>query len=662
MKKNLLALSLLTLGLSINAQTTRMSLFEEFTGETCPPCASTNPGLNQILLSPTNASKIIAIKWQVPIPSVPAATWSLYKTNQAEIDWRYQSPASGGYGYASQTNSSSAVASQGVNSAPSGRIDGQHQWVFGAPSDHPAYISNGVIATAQSYTSAFSITMNRAWNATGTAITLTINVTATAPFTAVGPLVFRTVMVERLIQFSVQPGTNGEKTFEDVAIKSFPSIQTGVAMAGTWTVGQSQTFTLNCPIPSYTRKKEEIAFVGFIQDDGNQKVAQAARADKEAMTNDAVAIGLKVPVTCNTNVTAEVAVYNNGADPITAMTITPFSDAVAGPVTNWTGNLAPGASVSIVLNPIPAGTTAGQHNFTYTITALNATDFNMANNSGKTTYVSASSYLGNPVAESFSVTAFPPAGFSVVNPNNGVPNWTRSANVGAYALTPLHSTRYNFYDNTVIGDQDELYLPPMDLYGTSDPDMSFDLAYARKDEDSDDALDVFASSDCGATWTNVYHSNGASMATGADVTAGFVPTAGEWRTEVFTLPGFNKSNVLVKFVVTNDNGNYLYLDNINLAQAAPVGITKINASNVSVSLYPNPTNGVTSVNITSKKVTEAKISVVNQLGQVIVVKTARLAEGANSVEIDTKEFAAGIYNVTISTADGSAVKKLNVIK
>ena len=70
--------------------------------------------------------------------------------------------------------------------------------------------------------------MQRDWNYNCSAITVTVNITATAPFHGIaspGKLKFRCVMVERLIQFSVQPGTNGEKNFEDVAIKSFPTLQ-----------------------------------------------------------------------------------------------------------------------------------------------------------------------------------------------------------------------------------------------------------------------------------------------------------------------------------------------------------------------------------------------------------------------------------------------------
>ena len=146
MKRSLLV-ALLAAGVTAGAQTPRLSLYEEFTGETCPPCAAINPTLNAILASPTNTPKVVAIKWQVPIPSAPTNTWSLYRTNKADIDWRYgASPTN--YGYPAQYSPTN-TAGNGISSAPTGLFDGQHAWNFGAASDHPYYVGNAVISTAQ---------------------------------------------------------------------------------------------------------------------------------------------------------------------------------------------------------------------------------------------------------------------------------------------------------------------------------------------------------------------------------------------------------------------------------------------------------------------------------------------------------------------------------
>lgn len=659
MKKNLFAFGILLAGLSVNAQTPRLSLFEEFTGETCPPCASTNPGLNALLAQPANFAKCVAIKWQVPIPSAPTKTWSLYQTYKADIDWRYRSTAGGGYGYPSQTNSTSAITS-GVNSAPSGRIDGQHQWTFGASSDHPANLNSNVISTAQSYTSAFSVTMTRDWNANSTAVTLTVNIQATAPFTAVGSLVFRTVMVERLIQFSVQPGTNGEKDFEDVAIAAFPDLQNGTAMAPTWTVGQTQTFTLNCPLPSYVRSKNQVAFVGFIQDDGDRKVAQAVRADKQLIANSVALVGAQVPVTCGNQITPIVKIKNEGSLALTSLNITPYADNVAGTVFPWTGNIAPGATADVTLTPMNTGTTSGAHNFKYTIGNLSSTPYNITIVTNTVSYLVASAYQGTAVTEGFVNGTFPPAKWTNVNPDAGTAAWSRVTGVGGWGAS-TSCAKYDFFNNTKIGDMDEFYLPPMDLSGTDDPNFSFDWAYAPKTATSDDKLEVFISDNCGSTWTSIFAASGVALATSAEIGSSFIPQTSEWSNEDKKLVGFNKPNVIVKFVVTNDNGNNLYIDNVNLFQPKPVGITKLdNASAVNFKLYPNPTSGLTTIGVNASQAGSAKIAVTNAIGQLVVEKNTNLSVGGNTIDVDLSNLPSGVYSISVDTNKSTSVKKLVV--
>ncbi len=652
MKKKVFSICIVLIGLNLVAQTPRMSLYEEFTGETCPPCASANPPLNLLLASPTNTPKIVAIKWQVPIPSAPSNTWSLYQTNKVEIDWRWKSVANGGYGYI-----------PAINSAPSGKIDGEAPTVFGAASAHPANLNNNVISTAQSFTSAFSISVSRAWDASCSSINLTVSIAATANFTAVGALKFRTVMVENIIDFPTAPGSNGEKHFEDVAIKSFPTLQSGISMASNWIVGQTQTFTLNCPIPSYTRKKEEIAFVGFIQDDGNQRVAQAVRVQKSVLSNDAIALSAKVAATCSSTISPIISVYNNGLNAITALTITPYIDGAIAPTTSWNGNIAPATSSTISLNTISSPTNTGAHTFSYNISAMNGTDGNMTNNSTKVSYLVASDFQGSPVSEDFALTNFPPVKWAAVNSNSG-PSWTRVTNAGGYNLS-TQSTRYDFFNNKVIGDMDELFITPMNLSGTAAPVLSFDYAYAQRDANSNDKLEVMVSNNCGSSWTNVYSSSGYTLATALPMPMAYLPDVNDisqWQTVTINLTGFNSPSVLVKFVVTNDNGNNLYIDNVNLNQTQPVGLIKETKLSNQVSIFPNPTSGNATLRVFSLISGKSKLILINTMGQIVSSKTIDLFSGNNNILIDTKEFSNGIYSVVLETATETVVKKISISK
>jgi hypothetical protein len=670
MKKNLLTLGLVIAGITSVAQTPRLSLFEEFTGENCPPCAATNPGLNANIAA--NSTKVVAIKWQVPIPSAPTTTWSLWKTNESEIKWRY-SPSPAGYGYMSAWTSTDTPTG-GINSAPQGRIDGGHLWAVpggGASSNHAGNGNATLFNAASSFTSPFSIAMNRAWDPTFSSVTLTVNITASANYTSTGALVYRLVMIERHINFATAPGTNGEKDFEDVAVKSFPTTQAGTittsmgtAMASAWTTGQNQTFTINCVLPSYIRDKSEVAFIGFIQDDGNKRVQQAALSNTVGLANDAKAISANISaVVCSTTLIPTVTVKNHGSNAITAFTVQPALDAVIGANVVWTGNLAPGASTTIPTNLLT--TTAGAHTYSYNIIAVSGGENNLTNNKKSTSFVCSPVYFANPVVEPFTVVTFPPTNWAMVNSNAG-PTWSRNGAVGAYG-TNTGASKYDFYNNAVTGDADDLYLPPTSLTGTTSPVLSFDVAYAfytAVPNNENDKLEVKVSTNCGTTWSTVFSQAGTVLATNASpVTAAFVPNASQWKTVNVALTSYsNAPEVLVKFVATSDYGNNMYVDNINLSQAVATSVKANTNNNVSFDVYPNPTRGETNVKIDAVVGGNANVIVMNTLGQIVYSKQVELTVGVNTLQIDAKDFASGLYNVMVESNNGSMVKKLTVTK
>jgi hypothetical protein len=79
-------------------------------------------------------------------------------------------------------------------------------------------------------------------------------------------------------------------------------------------------------------------------------------------------------------------------------------------------------------------------------------------------------------------------------------------------------------------------------------------------------------------------------------------------------------------------------------------------------VYPNPAQNETNVNITLVKESDIAISIINNAGQVVISQNASLSAGSNNVNIDTRNLAAGIYNVLVASKEGSTVKKLTVTK
>ena len=96
-------------------------------------------------------------------------------------------------------------------------------------------------------------------------------------------------MTEKKINYATAPVSNGEKEFHWVARKSFPNLANGTAMADSWTIGQTQTFTVVCALPAYIWDKSQVEMVGFIQDDANKKILHARSSHATPLSDDAAA-------------------------------------------------------------------------------------------------------------------------------------------------------------------------------------------------------------------------------------------------------------------------------------------------------------------------------------------------------------------------------------
>jgi hypothetical protein len=641
MKKQLLILGFAAVTALGTAQTARISLLEHFTGENCSACASSNPEIQTTL--DLNTTKMVAIKWQGNIPSAPTATWSQYQTNKTENDWRYRSTASGGYGYA-------------ISSSPQGRVDGQGLTVFGAPNNNTGYLSSTLINAAQSVTSPFILTMQRSWDPGMTVFTVTVSITAAQTFTCAGPLIFRLVMVEKKITYATSPGSNGETVFYHTARRSFPTLQNGTSLPTSWTLGQNQTFTIACTAPSNIVSKPEVECIGFIQDDATKRVQQAGIT---RAPNDAQAMGMASNyMNCGTTYTPAVKVYNAGFNTISTMTILPIVDGVPGTPFAWSGSLASNSTATITMPSISP--TTGAHTYSMNITAVNGTtDDYPSNNTKLGTFALTNTVIAAPIIQTFSLSTFPPTNWYRNNQDNGTFQFSRIPNVGAYAISPLGAVKYNSWDNPNVGDRDELYLPDASLTGLSNMKLTFDVAHSPVTGKTE-GLDVLVSTNCGASWTNVYSKYGTILATAPASTVQFTPLGTQWRSEVVNLSAYdNMPNVMVKFMPYNAYGNNIWLDNINLVSTTDLKSTVSEFSAIEV--YPNPAQNEATLRITTLNGGENTITMINTLGQVLIQKTISVDAGSTAISLDTKDLSSGIYHVVVSDKSGYAVTKKLII-
>jgi Secretion system C-terminal sorting domain/Outer membrane protein Omp28 len=651
MKKKLLPIVAITL-LSFsfgNAQTQRTSLYEEWTGETCPPCAFYNPGITTLVESnQTPARKVILLRYQVAIPSAPTSPTSLYQQNPTEPTARqnFYVPAAGKF-------------------APQGRLNGK---AFGTGSNAGSVtlIDQTEIDNAYIVDAPFGMTLTHKLTAGLDSVKIKYSINAAQAFSTNNPLKLRMAICEHEIEYDVQPGSNGEKNFEWVMRKMVPNV-TGTALAATWTAGQTLTDSFTVALPTYIWDKNEVSVVAFVQEDKpspgptiTRDIHQSAYSPNQPLALDASAYGSNLEgVTCATTVNPRFIFRNTGATTLTSATIDYTLNGGTTQSLTWTGSLLAGDTTSIAI-PTISGLAIGSSNSLVLKVKLpnGAVDNNTIKDSKTASFkVLPAASNAATLSQNFLTTTFPPTNWTVVNKT--VPGWSRSAagNAG------IGSAKIDFY-NIPAGGVNELLIENQDFTGASNSTITFDVASAPYSATSPEAdeLKVDVSDNCGTTWTTVYQKSGATLNTTAAVTAAFTPaTANQWRAETVSLPAFtNPSNVIVKFVATSDYGNNTYVDNIQLNKV--LSISKVAAIEINnLDVFPNPAKDNLQLKFTTVNPKPTEMKIFNALGKLVRTQQLdKLSVGLNKLTIDVKDLSTGVYSVQLNQNDFTVSKSFVV--
>jgi len=223
-------------------QSQRLMLFEEFTGENCPPCADYNPGLNQLL--DANSQKIVSIKYQTDIPF---GTPKLYDYNPSDVD-----------------NASIYYSNA---SAPYGHMDG-NTW------SGPVFSFNQAILDAR-YTvpSPFAISVSHTFSPVYDTIFTRTAIVATQAISGMLQLRAKIAVTEKDITGFTS--YNGENHFQNVMRKLLPEA-TGTPLPANWAVGDSVVIEAQWeiyggdPTPDWA----QLQVLAFVQNETNKDVMQ----------------------------------------------------------------------------------------------------------------------------------------------------------------------------------------------------------------------------------------------------------------------------------------------------------------------------------------------------------------------------------------------------
>jgi PKD repeat protein len=93
-----------------------------------------------------------------------------------------------------------------------------------------------------------------------------------------------------------------------------------------------------------------------------------------------------------------------------------------------------------------------------------------------------------------------------------------------------------------------------------------------------------------------------------------------------------------------------------------VGLNDVENAIEAISLYPNPNNGLATLEVTTTKNTTVTISVLDMTGRVLTQINTEINSGSNQVELNTSTFAAGLYLVNVNIGAEQKIVRMSVSK
>jgi hypothetical protein len=626
------------------SQVAQIPLVEHFTQASCGPCASQNPTL-KATLDNFGAANYVKVTHQTSWPGV----------DPMNADFPAGPDVRRNY--------------YNVNGVPDAALNG------GTTGPPNTVVTNATLTSAASQMTPYDIDVSHSWPSTNS-ITVDIDVTNTTASPISDADRIYVVMVEDEITYDNPPGSNGETEFYFVMREMYNASTgaagaTGGATLGTIAAGATTSYSFTIPsVPSYIADKTEITFAVFVQNNGSKTVYQAGKSpqvsipglvDVEASAASSAASGF-----CDYAFTPAVEFTNN--DGLTAVTEVVAEYSINGGTAvqeTFTGNLTSGQSTTITF---PATTLAtGTSVVSYEIVSVNGGQDWTSNSavaiSDETYNKLSASGTAVPVSEGFES--------SVLEAGTG---YSREVSTGLFVdggvainnFGVVDGPLYNYGSHGGFGNSDRMIRARLfsisngtkmsfildKINTTTGTTLTFDHAY-RQYQTQNDRLKVRVSTDCGATWTEVFNEAGASLATTTPSTSSWnSPEANAWQANVVDLTAYDNTNdLVVEFEITSAFGNNMFLDNINISAAA--GIEEANEA--SFSIFPNPAIDEFTVSLTDAG--QSVIEVIDVQGKIVSTQTVA---GASNILINTEDFGAGLYTVVVKNDNGVAVQKVIV--
>lgn len=132
---------------------------------------------------------------------------------------------------------------------------------------------------------------------------------------------------------------------------------------------------------------------------------------------------------------------------------------------------------------------------------------------------------------------------------------------------------------------------------------------------------------------------------------------GMLRQHTINLSPFAGSRIYIAFVHDTDDDNLISIDNV-LVTGTFVDDASIEESvKFSFSAYPNPATDFITLGYQLNTASEVTVKVIDNTGRTVRMMSLGTQTGNNSVTVDLADLSAGIYSISMESANGKATKK-----
>lgn len=338
------------------------------------------------------------------------------------------------------------------------------------------------------------------------------------------------------------------------------------------------------------------------------------------------------PVSCEYNSIPIIRVKNSGSTLINSFKV--LSAANGGAVTSQTFSntgLATGEERSFTLNSISLK--SGTNDLSFTLSDPNGiTDILPTDNNINVTRIINSSADLIPLRQNFDGQLSPWSVFSQDQESSWV----------SVSTNKNTSFVYEAFSNPNKGEKSWLVSPTLDFSRPLKASVFYAVSYgSRNGSPNNDRLQILSSTDCGVTFDKVVKEHTGDQLALKEVNSFWVPQlTSDWKRQYLNLNSLaGQKDARLAFVVTNDNGNNLYLDDIEFFiddNPNPLAISQL------YTVYNSPIDFKITFNLPERE--NVRLQIYNTLGQQVIDNI--LPETLNQTyQVDMTQQTSGLYIV-----------------